>query len=251
MNSNRSKKSDQLEAYLDKLMSDDEAQLFLNNPENRQRVMDQQELQDRIDESLRRTFQIDPRSEKQLSQLADEFEIGKLARHRKHHRQNLVRLAIAATLFAVAAAGVWQVTSGWGVKEPFFQRGSLTKIYTETVDRGFRPYYECHDQKRFADVFAKRQGLPLMLGELPQGSRMLGLSYLGGLSRDTTAMLCEVGNNKVMVFVDNLEHDSAGVSVSSGGAQLNVFRVVKNELVFYEVTPMGESTMIEHFVFPN
>lgn len=251
MSDNKPKNSDQLEAYLDNLLTDEEAQLFLSKPENRQQLLDQQELQNKIDESIRLTFRFDPRSETQISQLADEFEIGKLTHHRKQRRQNLIRLAIAASLFVFAGAVIWQVTKGWRVDEPFFQSKSLTRIYVETVDRGFKPYYECHDQKRFSDVFEKRQGLPLVLGELPQGSRMLGLSYLGGLSRHTTAMLCEVNDKSVMVFVDNLAHDATDVSVTRGDAKLNIFREVKNGLVFYEVTPLDKSTMVEHFVYPN
>ena len=30
---------------------------------------------------------------------------------------------------------------------------SLAKLYQETKDHGFRPYYDCRDMDRFADVF--------------------------------------------------------------------------------------------------
>jgi hypothetical protein len=71
---------------------------------------------------------------------------------------------------------------------------------------------------------------------------MLGLSYPGGLSRDTTAMLSEVEGEPVMVFVDRASADFAGAAMDADPA-LNVFRDERDGLVFYEVTPLDSPQM--------
>jgi hypothetical protein len=76
---------------------------------------------------------------------------------------------------------------------------------------------------------------------MPAGSRMLGLAYTGGLSRETTAMLSYVDDQPVMVFVDKAQNDLHDVAAPDG--KLNVFREERDGLVFYEVTPLGESKM--------
>jgi hypothetical protein len=66
---------------------------------------------------------------------------------------------------------------------------------------------------------------------------MLGLSYPGGLSRDTTAMLCKVDGKPVMVFVDRPSKDQP-LAVEHADAKTHVFRQERDGLVFYEVTPL-------------
>ena len=67
---------------------------------------------------------------------------------------------------------------------------------------------------------------------------MLGLSYPGGLSRDTTAMLCMIDEEPVMVFVDRLAADDTELVTSRGdAAAANVFRHTLDNLVIYEVSP--------------
>jgi len=131
--------------------------------------------------------------------------------------------------------------------QPFFEPRPVAEIYTEIVEAGFEPYYECHDNERFQETFAMRQDVPLRLAQLPQNSRMLGLSYPGGLSRDTTAMLCEVDEQPVMVFVDQLEKDNP-LADQNEDSSLNVFREVRDGLVFYEVTPLERPTMTQYLV---
>jgi hypothetical protein len=145
----------------------------------------------------------------------------------------------------VAAAALLLIAFAWGqrasrVVSPYFEPAPLVALYQEAVAQGFEPYYECKDSERFAAVFAKRQGLPLRLETMPQGSRMLGLSYPGGLSRDTTAMLCEVDGRPVMVFVDRLDADEQVEGIAADADGLRVFRSELMGLVVYEVTPLEE-----------
>ena len=78
---------------------------------------------------------------------------------------------------------------------------------------------------------------------------MLGISYLGGLSRKTTAMLCAVDDRDVIVFVENAENDQPNIALANDDPGLNVYSVSKNGLIFYEVTPFRSSQMIDYFEF--
>ena len=54
-----------LDAFLDQLLNEDEAELFLSQSESRQELLLKKELQTKIDESLRRTFCFDQPNENQ------------------------------------------------------------------------------------------------------------------------------------------------------------------------------------------
>ena len=86
---------------------------------------------------------------------------------------------------------------------------------------------------------------------MPQGTRMLGLSYPGGISRNTTAMLGEVDGKQVMVFVDDADNRDQVIASVDQDSNLNVFPVEKNGLVFCEVTPLSDPKMIQYFKFPD
>src|SRR5262249_13346397 len=145
---------------------------------------------------------------------------------------------------ACLAFVIWNFDSRPGTV-PHFEPVPLAQIYKQTVKAGFEPYYECRDDERFAETFESRQGIPLQLSNMPIGSMMKGLCYPGGLSRETTAMLCDVDGAPVMVFVDRDEKDRKG-AMKNSDPELHVFREERDGLVFYEVTPLDEPTMIEH-----
>jgi hypothetical protein len=157
---------------------------------------------------------------------------------------------MAVTAAAIAVVFVTWRFGGRKQKEPFFEPRPLADIYRETVANGFKPYYECRDEERFALTFATRQGQPLKLAQLPEGRRMLGLSYSGGLSRNTTAMLCRVDEQPVIVFVDRQEADQALASGHSG-PDLHVLRKEYHGLVMYEVTPFTDARMMNYLVLPT
>jgi hypothetical protein len=152
-------------------------------------------------------------------------------------RRTLFALAASVVVASLAwAAVVWQWNSDSSI-EPYFQPRSLVEIYSETVDQGFRPYYFCEDENRFAATFALRQAVPLRLAPLPPDRQMVGLSYSGGLSRDTTAVLCHVRDSPVIVFVDRKQLDNPAIATSSSEPGIHVHRKELDELVIYEVTP--------------
>lgn len=237
-----------LGAFLDHLLSDDEQELFLRDSENRQELLLEKELQTKIDESLRRIYRFNRPNENQPTEIVPEVEFARSGHANIWRRQNLVRIAVAASLFLLAGVVIWQFSQNHRTA-PVFQPRPLAEVYKDTVERGFKPYYHCDDEKRFAEVFAMRHGQPLGLATLPPGRRMLGISYLGGLSRKTTAMLCEVDNRYVIVFVENAENDQPEIALANDDPNLNVFSVSKNGLVFYEVSPFRASQMIDYFEF--
>jgi hypothetical protein len=86
--------------------------------------------------------------------------------------------------------------------------------------------------------------VPLRLAEMPDDRRMVGLSYMGGLSRNTTAILCYSQEQPVVVFVDRRENDTSAATEDSDPA-LQVFRQELGDLVLYEVTPLGSATIMD------
>jgi hypothetical protein len=145
-------------------------------------------------------------------------------------------VAAAAALACVATAILWNRPSR---DEPYFAVRPLVDVYRDAVASGFEPSYECREPDRFAATFRERQGQPLVLLAMPSSSNMLGLSYVNALSRRTTAMLCRVDGQPVIVFVDRAEHDQP-LAAAKGADGLRVFREQRDGLVFYEVTPLNE-----------
>ncbi|MCC6493742.1 MAG: hypothetical protein IT424_12070 [Pirellulales bacterium] len=203
-------------------------------------------LQQRIDGRLARLFQFDPPPPDAVASL-----LGAPAAEPAPALPRAVKLRRwhAAAALAAAAAIAWAVLTiaprNGPAHAPLFAFQPLREIYRETVAQGFEPYYECREADRFADTFARRQGLPLQLLPLPVGSSMLGLSYPGGLSRHTTAMLGRVDGQPVMVFVDRAAADQPGAA-AGGDASLRIFRAQRDGLVFYEVTPLGEARLTDY-----
>jgi len=157
-------------------------------------------------------------------------------------------------IFALAASIAWiAVTLSFSSKmnraeRVAFHPQPLTGVYQTCVEEGFKPYWVCDDDFVFATTFSRRQGTPLKLEDLPAGREMVGLSYLAGISRRSTSMLATVDEKPVVVFVDKLENDWKPETGHFEDESLNVLRLEKLGLVFYEVTPFDEITVAKYFV---
>ena len=250
----------QLEAYLDGALSDAEREAFVRRLREDEALRGAVDLQERIDAALMRTFVGEAAAADQFAAglrqdlLRQETTIAtqpavavaerSAPRAALASRRTLLAglLATAAALAAVFAGRDWLS----GDRRPAFTPLPLAAIYRDAVKEGFEPYYECHDPQRFADTFARRQGTALKLLPMAAGSRMLGLSYLGGLSRDTTAMLCLVDDKPVLVFVDQQQADAALAESQRG--DLHIFRKQDRGLVYYEVTPYAEERVLKSLV---
>lgn len=234
---------DQLDAYLDERLSPAEKQAFeqrlADAPDVQERITEQRE----IDEALRHHFLPPAVTTSEVEQwvVAAESDV----------RQQVVwkRRSVAWIAVALAVAAAWLVVfSRWGGNvemEPFFEPRPLAELYLEAVRDGFRPYYLCDDETRFRKTFEKRQGVPLRLAEMPESRTMAGLSYLGGLSRETTAMLCHVQQQPVVVFVDRREFQDQALLTVPVGSGLHIHRATLGDLVTYEVTPFAEPKILE------
>lgn len=246
-----SSEDNQLDRFLDGIMSQQEAAEFLEsaNPEELER---EQQLQSKIDESLKRLMSGMEIDEEQVSKqfLATEgtaVSTRRSVEQLSSNRRNWIQLAVAASLLVAVGLGVWMNSGSSKIIEPVFPVRALTDVYAEKVGNGFRPYYICDDPKRFADTFVAKVDIALALSAMPDDRKMLGLSYLGGISRNTVAMISEVQGEKVIVFVDR--DDEAGIekAIKSVDPSLNVFVERKFGLVFAEVTPLDSAGLIEYF----
>jgi anti-sigma-K factor RskA len=238
-----------LEAYFDGLLMGEERAAIEQRVASEPELKRQVELQRQINAGLERLFRIEAPVNGRLMEplMAARQKIASPA-------ERPARVWWAAAAAAVAAALAWVLVGAplerGRVDEPLFAARPLADLYRETVAEGFEPYYECREADRFAETFARRQGVPLKLLPLGSGAEMLGLSYPGGLSRDTTAMLCRVEGRPVMVFVDRASQDKPG-AMEHADDSLRVFGDQRDGLVFYEVTPLDQARVMKSIVRAN
>ncbi|QEG37214.1 anti-sigma factor family protein [Bythopirellula goksoeyrii] len=240
-NENNPIRDDQFEAFLDGTLPEAEREEILEHLNDDRRA--EVETQRKIDAALRKVFPVVTAPD-DLS-LVFESDESVAESHGSLPRRPLLAggLAAAAVLIGIALT-FWAFNAG--KPAPFFKPIPLAQIYRETLQNGFHPYYECHDDQRFADIFAARQGMDMHLEPMPEGTRMLGLSYPGGLSRDTTAMLCMVDESPVMVFVDRAASDSEIAAKVARDSEIQVFRSEREGLVFYEVSELDEPRAMQY-----
>ena len=240
----------ELGVYLDGLLSTEERKAFEQRLRSQPELLREIQQLEEIEHSVRRLFPPEQLPETQVASLIEYLGQAKgtttplAAGHSSKNALGIALIGLAATLAWVMVVWQWKKET---IESPYFELRPVAEVYQEVLDSGFEPYYECRDDKRFSDTFLRRQGQALRLATLPQGSHMLGLSYAGGLSRETTAMLCRVDGEPVMVFVDQLEKDSPRALQHQAG-QTKVHRVARDGLVFYEVTPFDSARVIEHLI---
>jgi hypothetical protein len=243
-----------LEAYLDDRMTISDREAFEVELASDQELRRQCDLQREIDESLGRMFAVpappidiialsgEGESAETLNQLPDR----KKAKPRKPW-QTVVAVLVACIAWLVVGKEVYRMYQDGG--ESRYGRVALAEIYQRSVDGGFIPKWVCDDDQEFAQTFQERQGLPLLLKPDAQ-HMMVGLSYLTGVTAKTTTMLARVEDQPILVFVERLDREVQPdhPSWSSG---LKLFRQELGELVLYEVTPLSEPRVIQHFFIPD
>lgn len=151
-------------------------------------------------------------------------------------RTLLIVVALAASLL-VAVLGIQSIQGpNNGVH---FNRQPLAVVYKDLVDRGFQPYYLCEDSKRFRETMHHRHGQALALNDRGN-SLMLGLSYPGGWTSETTAILFQLDGAPVVIFVDSQPYPE---DEQTSDGSLNI-RVKKLPGIFMvEVSPLSESIL--------
>jgi anti-sigma factor RsiW len=250
----QSGRDDRLDAYLDGQLDERERAAFAVTLRQDPTLRRQAELQGRIDGALGRLFHVEQPSRSAIAAALAHGESPATESATLPTALPLrgTRLYWSVAAAAAAAAVAWALVAGpWSAREdgPAFAARPLVEIYQDAVASGFEPSYECHEAERFAATFSERQGQPLQLLAMPADSRMLGLAYVGGLSRQTTAMLCVVDGQPVMAFVDRASADQAGAA-AVGDTKLHIFRQERDGLVFYEVTPLDQPRVLDFLAAP-
>lgn len=216
-----------------------------------QRVAEYLELQEQISGSLQRVFSppaLDPEFLRELAepQTTDEEQVSPAPVASAPTR----RLVLATLATAASLSIVWlSVRSFVATPETTiaYRERPLVEVYQQCVRDGFEPYWVCDNPDLFAATFERRQGVQLKLGELPAGQEMLGLSYLAGLSRDSTSMLAMVEGQRVIVIVDRVENDWRPETGLFEEAGLRVIRWEQYRLAFYQVSPPDTPRLDEAF----
>lgn len=261
---NKNDQLDELEMYLDGMMSESESNAFLKHYDP-VKLKEAQAAQDQIDDSLRSMFRFDSLDSTQVQELtrkafqSDSPASGidnlsptvELKENKPATRKSFALAALTAAILAMVSVGIWLMNDPVPTG-PYFENRPVALLYQESVQAGFQPYYRCEDEQRFRNEFKFRLGKAVNLAksEMPEGTRMLGLSYLGGTSRESIAMLSEVDGHQVIVFVDRDTASQPDVT-TTGTEGLNVFVVERDGFVFTEVSPLAESRMIQHLKVPN
>jgi hypothetical protein len=232
-----------LDAYLDDALADPDRARMAREISASRELQAEVELQKRIDESLRRSFAPTAVPERLLAKLREEAPAAQFVPPLRRRRMMLAAAAAAAVL-------VWSVL-GWqyvanSSKTPRYNPNlPLATIYEMQVAAGFKPKWVCDDDREFASTFLTRQGQGLLLAAMPEGSKMVGLTYCGGISRYTTSMLARVGNVPVMVFVDRLSADTHP-HPPADDTKLHLFRKELGSLVLYELTPLEQPGVMDY-----
>ena len=217
---------DSLERFIDGLMSEAEAADFLAGLDNPEEALNQLELQSQINDSLCRSFGFEALGEDALISQVSAGLASKVPTEPHVNSPSLkldsvsqspwLKMALAASLLLAIGFATWTFSKPNQI-DVHFRPQALASLYLDTKARGFRRYYNCKDPMRFADTFEVRHGHRLALSEMPPGTRMLGISYPGGISPNTTAMLGEVDGTPVMVFVDDAANrEQVSVTVEQG-----------------------------------
>jgi hypothetical protein len=208
---------------------------------NRQMQLELQ-LQRQIEESLKRLFVPSAAPADLLARLQSPTPLVQPA---TQPRRNWAKLAFAAIAVSVVWGFlIWRLLP---VSRPVVEYKilPLSTIYDQTVAGGFQPYWVCKDAHEFASTFFTRQGQGLLLADLPEGTKMEGLAYTGGISPNTTTMLARTDGQPIMLFVDRASSDTHPV-LPKTETKLHLFRKELGPLVMYELSPLDHATVMDY-----
>jgi hypothetical protein len=233
-----------LDPYLDGQLPPDERDAIAREIAASRDLQGDVELQSQIDEALRKSFAPPAIPGELLMKLRAAAKVQPAAKSRPRSWRMVAAITAAAAL-------VWGYL-GWqffgpGPEQPDYNpRKPLASIYATTVAEGFKPRWVCKDDAEFIKTFKDHygQGLVLATADMPMGTKMEGLTYVGGMSRYTTTMLARVDDKPVMVFVDRADCDYRPPA-SCGSSGLHLFTKQVGSLMLYELTPLDKPRVME------
>jgi len=247
-----------LEQYLDGLLAPSAHVEFEQAVSTNSSLRAQVEQQSAIDRELRRLFAV-PAWESVFQRSVAAKENGRVARGEAlappKSKLGLFRrgvaVAAAAAILLVAIWRVWTVVAPPPVDGRYAPQAwrSLETVYRDKLAAGFSVDWTCKDDDEFQATFRKVLGQPLLLAPLPPDVQSLGLGYCNSITPNTVFHLARVDGREVAVFVDRLTADQAPPALSD--PTLHLFRRAIDELVLYEMTPLGEPRMLGLFYTPG
>jgi|GEM_PF-6281965 len=161
-------------------------------------------------------------------------------------RTTVAWLAAAAAVGLVAFLGL-RLSGVIGGPGPIPQGPeSPQAIYSRVISQGFKPKVLCpNDPDSFARLVKNRLGTEVVPGGLSSAIALTGWSYKEDIgtpiSPGTIVLLATKGDAKILVFMDRLNSDR---KLEDPAPPLRLFRQVSGPLVLYELTPLGEPSIL-------
>ena len=239
--------------FLDQRMSPDERAAFLEQVSQDDALHQELDAQQEINAALARCFG-HPRLDKALAAITAAGSPTQTPPDKPPIRLTRgARLLAAAALLAMSAGGLWYsyaLLRPRPAVDPYALQPwrSFETVYNDTVREGFKPAWVCRNEREFERTFARRIKQPLLLAKLPAGVTAGGLGYSNTITPLTINVLGRVDGTPVMVFVDKLAADIGPPPPPPKG--LNIFRHQIADLVLYEVSPLDQPHILQHFYVP-
>ncbi len=202
-----------------------------------------------LDERLRRLMQ--PPPVERLARIADRALQDVLPTRARYGRRRVFGQLAAAAAVLGGVVGIWLIAQNFragpsdGYTPPAWQ--SLETAYNDWVADGFEPMWVCADDREFIDTFRTAYHQGLLLGELPQGTAALGLSYCNSISNRTTCLLATVDGTPLVVFIDRVELDQPQTQPEG----LHLHRRQIGKLVLYELSSVEQPAVLPWFENPD
>ena len=242
-----------LDAYLDGVMTPDERAAYQRKIESDEPLRDQVEVQQDIDQSLRRLF-APPLADRVTAGITEmrQSKSHKLPAPAKRDWGAVPRRLAAAAAVVAGLFGGWLI---WNAVGPTGSGGygewrSFEIVYADAVANDMKPQWVCDTEPEFADSIRSHFGQAAVIPfELPDGMAALGLAYCNSISRRTVYLLAEVNDEPVIVFIDRVEADPGQTANESSG--LNLFNRRLGLLVLYELSPLEKPALLPLFYDPD
>lgn len=240
---------DPIDAYFDGLMTPEQTAAFIEQIKTDAALRERFELQQRINESARRSLAYvapTPQAITETVRAATIANAAPLAFRAPAIPTRLRWLLAAAAAVLLATAGVL-VYKPTGVK-PF----PPEQYYTQQVANNWKPQWVCESDEEFVRWTNFHFKSPVLISMSTPGIQVMGWNFAPRLDQGTPlnnttlALLTRVGDDRVLVLMDEVASDrKISVPESSG---LKLFRRVVGNIVMYELTPRNEESIINHAV---
>lgn len=161
------------------------------------------------------------------------------------------RLAIAA-LLALSFGGLWWSASrvfpsGPGGHLP--PVGTLSDVYRRAAHDSAPVDVQYASHQDYADSLTLRFHQRLIVNELPNEARILGMQFCQALSRCSVCIVVNVGDDRILLVAD--ERDRARPLDAADHDSVNIFTREFDTMVLHELTPRDEPCLLGMFAVPE